>query len=86
MRVDEKLTERREEASFNGTEGTQENGDDLGFTACEPLTSFFGRSSSMLDAEEARGSNPLAPTSKGPGYRAFSLDQSRRSAAKGPRS
>jgi hypothetical protein len=26
-RVDEELTEGREEASFNGTEGTQENGE-----------------------------------------------------------
>ena len=26
--------------------------------------------SSILDAEEVRGSNPLAPTSKGPGHRA----------------
>jgi hypothetical protein len=30
------------------------------------------RASRFLDAEEARGSNPLAPTSKGPGHRPFS--------------
>ena len=29
----------------------------------------------MLDAEEVRDSNPLAPTSKGPGHRAFSLER-----------
>ncbi len=32
----------------------------------------------MLDAEEVRGSNPLAPTSKGPGHGAFSLERAER--------
>jgi len=31
----------------------------------------------MLDAEEVRGSNPLAPTSKGPGHGPFLLNGSR---------
>jgi len=31
----------------------------------------------MLDAEEVRGSNPLAPTDKDPGHRAFSFRRTR---------
>ena len=31
----------------------------------------------FLDAEEVRGSNPLAPTSKDPGHKAFSFRRSR---------
>ena len=31
----------------------------------------------FLDTEEVRGSNPLAPTTKGPGHRAFSVARSR---------
>ena len=73
IRVDEKLTERRDGASVNGIEGAQETGADLRFAPCEPLTSGFGRHSSILDAEEVRGSNPLAPTGKGPGHGASSL-------------
>ena len=39
-------------------------GADLRFSGSEPVTSGFGRRSALLDAEEVRGSNPLAPTSK----------------------
>jgi len=66
-RVDEKLTERRDEAPFNGNNGTQETGADLRFSKSESVTSGFGGRSDFLDAEEVRGSNPLAPTKKGPG-------------------
>jgi len=66
MRVDEKLTERRDGVPFNGIEGTQEAGDELRFLGRKPVTSDFGGSSAMLDAEEARGSNPLAPTNLAP--------------------
>jgi hypothetical protein len=51
---------------------------DLGFLGFKPVTRDFARRSSMLDAEEARGSNPLAPTSKGPSHRAFSFERIRR--------
>jgi hypothetical protein len=49
----------------------QEKG--LGSTAAgrEVLTRCFEPSGYLLDAEEVRGSNPLAPTIKGPGHRAF---------------
>jgi hypothetical protein len=62
MRVDGKLTERRDEGSVNGIEGTPKTGDELRFLGRKPVTSDFGGSSAMLDAEEVRGSNPLAPT------------------------
>jgi hypothetical protein len=41
-RVDEKLTERRDDASLYGIEGTQETGADLRFSGSEPVTSDFG--------------------------------------------
>jgi hypothetical protein len=63
-RVDEKLTERRDEAPLDGIEGTQEMGADLGAWVSEPVSSGFGGRSDLLDAEEARGSNPLAPTNE----------------------
>ncbi len=34
------------------------------FLEIEPVTSGFERRSALLDAEEVRGSNPLAPTTK----------------------
>jgi hypothetical protein len=61
-RVDEKLTERRDDMSVSGIERTQEKGADLGFSGSKPVTRDFGGCSNMLDAEEVRGSNPLAPT------------------------
>jgi hypothetical protein len=62
IRVDGKLTERRDEASLDGIERTQETGAELRFLGHKPVTSGFGRRSALLDAEEVRGSNPLAPT------------------------
>jgi hypothetical protein len=44
----------------------------------EALTRCFEPSGYLLDAEEVRGSNPLAPTSKGPSQRAFLFERSRR--------
>jgi hypothetical protein len=44
---------------------------DLRFSVHEPATSKSGRSIAILDAEEVRGSNPLAPT-KSAGQQAFS--------------
>jgi hypothetical protein len=41
-RVDEKLTDRRDEASLKGIEGTRETGADLRFSGSEPVTSDFG--------------------------------------------
>ncbi len=63
-RVDEKLTERRDGKSLNGIQRTQETGADMRFLEIEPVTSGFERRSALLDAEEVRGSNPLAPTTK----------------------
>lgn len=60
--VDGKLTERRDEESLNGIHRTQGTGGDLRFSGFEPVTSGFGRRSHLPDAEEVRGSNPLAPT------------------------
>ena len=61
IRVDEKLTEPRETASLDGIERPQETAADLRFSGFKALTSDFGRSSALLDAEEVRGSIPLAP-------------------------
>jgi hypothetical protein len=60
------LTERRAEASLDGIEGTQEKCADLQFPRFKALTSDFVGRSDLLDAEEVRGSNPLAPTEKVP--------------------
>jgi hypothetical protein len=60
--VDEKLTELRDEPSLDGIEGTQEKGAELRLLGHKPMTSNFRRHSALLDAEEVRGSNPLAPT------------------------
>ena len=75
IRVDEKLTERRDEASLNGINGTREKGADMAFSGSEPVTRDFRRRADMLDAEEVRGSNPLAPTSKGPGHGPFLFER-----------
>jgi hypothetical protein len=75
IHVDEKLTERRDEASLDGIEGTHETCAELRFSSHKPVTSGFGRGSALLDAEEVRGSNPLAPNSKGPGHSAFFLSR-----------
>jgi hypothetical protein len=56
IRVDNKLTERRDEASVNGIERHQGTGADLGFLGNKPVTSDFGGWSAILDAEEVRGS------------------------------
>jgi hypothetical protein len=69
--VDEKLTERRDEESLDGSQRTHETGADLRFSRSEPVTSGFGGLPPLLDAEEARGSNPLAPT-RTAGQRPFS--------------
>jgi hypothetical protein len=42
IRVDEKLTERRDEASLDGIQRTQERGADLRISGFEPVTSDFG--------------------------------------------
>jgi hypothetical protein len=39
------------------------------------LTRFYKAAGHLFDAEEVRGSNPLAPTRKGPGHGAFSLER-----------
>jgi hypothetical protein len=40
-----------------------------------PLVRCFEPSGYLLDAEEVRGSNPLAPIRRGPGHRAFLLER-----------
>lgn len=61
-RVDEKLTARRDTSSARGIWGTQETAADLRFWGSKPVTSGFGGRSNLPDAEEVRGSDPLAPT------------------------
>jgi hypothetical protein len=62
---------RNSEESFTGIEGSQQKGPDQQFWRSGAVTCGFGRRPSMLDAEEVRGSNPLAPT-KTAGQRPFS--------------
>jgi hypothetical protein len=61
-RVDEKLTEPRDEGSVTRIDGTRQRGSDQWFWRSGALTSGSRGLLPMLDAEEARGSNPLAPT------------------------
>jgi hypothetical protein len=46
------LTERRDAASLDGIEGTEETGTDLGFSGSEPVTSGFEGVPKSLDAEQ----------------------------------
>jgi hypothetical protein len=63
-RVDEKLTERRDDEPVPRRGGTVQKAADQRGWRFEALTSGVWSPLAILDAEEARGSNPLAPTRK----------------------
>jgi hypothetical protein len=56
MRVDEKLSGRRDEAPFNGNERPSVTAVDLRLSRFESVTSNFGMHSALLDAEEVGAS------------------------------
>ncbi len=69
-------TVRREVGEWPGSSSTQSSP----VVSSPPSTTVyvgqrrFVPTPCFLDAEEVRGSNPLAPTSKGPGHRPFSFE------------
>jgi hypothetical protein len=73
---DEKLTDWRDGLPFVGLDRLHEKALRPTAAGREGLTRCFEPSSYLLDAEEVRGSNLLAPTTKGPGQRAFSFQRS----------
>jgi len=85
-RVDVKLTEWRDGLPFVGLDRSKKKALVPTAAGREALTRCFELSSYVFDAEEVRGSNPPAPTIKGPGQRAFSFRRSRLDQGSEPKS
>lgn len=59
-RVDEKLTERRDEEWVSGIEGSRQKGSDQQFRRCSAVTRVAAEPAAILDAQEVRGIGPCA--------------------------
>jgi hypothetical protein len=74
-RVDEKLTDWRDALPLVRPGQNRETPHVAMAAPRVAVTRRFELADPLFDAEEVRGSNPLAPTRKGPGDRAFSLER-----------